>query len=38
MDIAAELLAAKPEKEARFLAMIVNKLGNNNSPFFIRHD
>jgi hypothetical protein len=27
MDIAAELLAAKPEKEARFLAMIVNKLG-----------
>jgi hypothetical protein len=27
MDIAAELLAGKPEKEARFLAMIVNKLG-----------
>ena len=28
MDIAAELLAGKPEKEARFLAMIVNKLGD----------
>lgn len=28
MDIAADLLAGKPEKEARFLAMIVNKLGD----------
>ena len=28
MDIAAELLTGKPEKEARFLAMIVNKLGD----------
>jgi ribosome biogenesis protein MAK21 len=28
MDIAAELLMGKPEKEGRFLAMVVNKLGD----------
>ena len=28
MDIASELLVGKPEKEERFLAMIVNKLGD----------
>jgi hypothetical protein len=28
MDIAADLLTGKPEKEARFLAMVVNKLGD----------
>jgi ribosome biogenesis protein MAK21 len=32
IDVAADLLCAKPEKEARLLALIVNKLGDPAAP------
>lgn len=32
LDVSADLLVSKPEQEARYLALIVNKLGDPSSP------